>query len=216
MPRAAARSSAFITASVVSSSGSVNAERFELQRQGYAKAFASREVIEAIAGGENHAIAVTFVEWSGATHQKQMIGWTFISDANSALLFSSALSEAPRVFADWTSISGALDFAVTLFEQAEGVTPLRRIIDVSGDGINNNGRPIEDSRNDAVNAGITINGLPILSEYPTLDAYYRDNVIGGPGSFVVAVSDFEAFGNAILGKLMREIAEARLVRLACR
>jgi hypothetical protein len=197
-------------------SGSVNTERFELQRQGYARAFASREVVEAIAAGENHAIAVTFVEWSGATHQQQVIGWTIISDAQSALSFGSAVGEAPRVFADWTSISGALDFALALFEQVEGITPLRRVIDVSGDGVNNNGRPVNDARDDAVQAGITVNGLPILSEYPTLDDYYRINVIGGPGSFVVAVSDFDAFGNAILGKLVREIAEARLVKLAYR
>jgi hypothetical protein len=183
---------------------------------GYAKAFASREVIEAIAVGENHAIAVTFVEWSGATHQRQMIGWTIISDTRSALSFSSAIGEAPRVFADWTSISGALDFALALFDQVEGIAPPRRVIDVSGDGVNNIGRPVNDARDDAVQAGITVNGLPILSEYPTLDDYYRANVIGGPGSFVVAVSDFDAFGKAILGKLVREIAEARVVRLAYR
>ncbi len=203
---AAARTVDLALVLAVDVSGSVNAERFELQRQGYARAFASREVIDAIAAGENRTIAVTLVEWSGATHQRQMIGWTIISDANSALAFGSAISETPRAFADWTSISGALDFALALFDHVEGVTPLRRVIDVSGDGINNNGRPINDARSDVVNAGVTINGLPILTEYPTLDDYYRDNVVGGPGSFVVAVSDFDGFGNAILGKLVREIA----------
>jgi hypothetical protein len=197
-------------------SGSVNSERFELQRQGYAKAFASREVVEAIAAGESHAIAVTLVEWSGATHQRQMIGWTIISDAQSARSFSSALSEAPRVFADWTSISGAIDYALGLFDEIDSATPRRRVIDVSGDGINNNGRSVNDARDDAVNAGITVNGLPILSEYPTLDDYYRDNVIGGLGAFVVAVSDFDAFGGAILGKLVREIASTPQLRLAYR
>ena len=206
MAAAAARNVDLALVLAVDVSGSVNAERFELQRQGYAKAFASREVIDAIAAGENRTIAVTLVEWSGATHQRQMVGWTIISDANSAIAFGSAISETPRAFADWTSISGALDFALALFDQVEGVMPLRRVIDVSGDGINNNGRPINDARSDAVNAGVTINGLPILSEYPTLDDYYRDNVIGGPGSFVVAVSDFDGFGSAILGKLVREIA----------
>jgi hypothetical protein len=207
MAAAAARTIDLALVLAVDVSGSVNAERFELQRQGYAKAFASREVIDAIASGENRTIAVTLVEWSGATHQRQMVGWTIISDANSAIAFGSAISETPRAFADWTSISGALDFALALFDQVEGVTPLRRVIDVSGDGINNNGRPINDARSDAVNAGVTINGLPILSEYPTLDDYYRDNVIGGPSSFVVAVSDFDGFGSAILGKLVREIAD---------
>jgi len=203
---AAARTVDLALVLAVDVSGSVNTERFELQRQGYAKAFASREVIEAIAAGENRAIAVTLVEWSGATHQRQMVGWTVISSAESALAFGSAISETPRAFADWTSISGALDFSLALFEQTEGVTAARRVIDVSGDGINNNGRPINDARGDVLTAGITINGLPILSEYPTLDEYYRDNVIGGPGSFVVAVSDFDGFGAAILGKLVREIA----------
>jgi hypothetical protein len=120
---AAARGVDLALVLAVDVSGSVNTERFELQRQGYTRAFASREVIEAIAAGENHAIAVTFVEWSGATHQQQMIGWTIISDAQSALSFGSAVGEAPRVFADWTSISGALDFALALFEQVEGITP---------------------------------------------------------------------------------------------
>jgi hypothetical protein len=186
-------------------SGSVNAQRYELQRRGYAQAFASREVIEAIAAGENHAIAVTLVEWSGADHQRQMIGWTLITDPDSAAAFGSAVAEAPRAFADWTSISAAMDFAVALFNAAP-VTAARRVIDVSGDGVNNNGPPITEARDAAVAAGVTVNGLPILSEYPTLDTYYRDNVIGGPGAFAVAVADFPAFGAAIVSKLVREIA----------
>jgi Protein of unknown function (DUF1194) len=103
-----------------------------------------------------------------------------------------------------------------LFDEIDSATPRRRVIDVSGDGINNNGRSVNDARDDAVNAGITVNGLPILSEYPTLDDYYRDNVIGGLGAFVVAVSDFDAFGGAILGKLVREIASTPQLRLAYR
>lgn len=186
-------------------SGSVNTDRFELQRQGYAKAFMSREVIAAIGAGQHHAIAVTLVEWSGAGHQRQMIGWTLVQDAASAEAFGSAIAETPRAFADWTSISGAIDYAVKLFGESDA-TPQRRVIDVSGDGINNNGRAVTDARDDAVKAGITINGLPILTEFPTLDAYYRENVIGGPGAFAVAVSDFDGFGAAILNKLVREIA----------
>jgi hypothetical protein len=187
-------------------SGSVNAERYDLQRNGYAAAFASREVMEAITTGENKAIAVTLVEWSGSTHQRQMVGWTVVSDASTAQAFGSAIAEAPRAFSDWTSISGAVDYAVALFDGAE-IRPTRRVIDVSGDGINNNGRPITQARDAALAAGITINGLPILSEYPTLDAYYHDNVIGGPGAFMVVVDDFSSFGSAILNKLVREIVE---------
>lgn len=186
-------------------SGSVNNERFELQRRGYAEAFASREVMDAIAAGENHAIIVTLVEWSGAGHQRQMIGWTLVEDAASAESFGSAIAEAARAFSDWTSISGAIDYSAALFADAQ-VEPARRIIDVSGDGINNNGRSVTEARDAAVEAGITLNGLPILTEYPNLDAYYRDNVIGGPGAFALAATDFNTFGAAILVKLVREIA----------
>src|SRR5713101_4297806 len=186
-------------------SGSVNNERFELQRRGYAEAFASREVMEAIAAGENHAIAVTLVEWSGAGHQRQIVGWTLVESAASAESFGSAIAEASRAFSDWTSISGAIDYSVALFAEAQ-VDAMRRVIDISGDGINNNGRSVTEARDAAVDAGITLNGLPILTEYPDLDAYYRDNVIGGPGAFALAASNFNSFGAAILGKLVREIA----------
>lgn len=199
-------------------SGSVNAGRYELQRRGYAEAFASNEVIAAIAAGENHAIAVTLVEWSGAGHQRQMIGWTLVHDAASAQAFGSAIAETPRAFSDWTSISAALDYAVSLFHGAD-VEPVRRVIDVSGDGINNNGRSVTDARDAAIAEGIIVNGLPILTEYPTLDAYYRDNVIGGSGAFAVAVNDFQGFGAAILSKLVREIAGTdgpAMVKLAAR
>ena len=188
-------------------SGSVNAERFELQRRGYAAAFASREVIDAIAAGMNRTIAVTLVEWSGIGHQNQTVGWTLVYDAASAQAFGSAIAEAPRVFSDWTSISGAVDFAVALLRDSS-FDAARRVIDVSGDGINNNGRAATEARDDALSAGIVINGLPILTEYPALDEYYRDNVVGGPNSFVVAVNDFSSFGTAILSKLVREIAGA--------
>jgi hypothetical protein len=186
-------------------SGSVNNERFELQRRGYAEAFASREVMDAIAAGENHAIVVTLVEWSGAGHQRQMIGWTLVEDATSAESFGSAVAEASRAFSDWTSISGAIDYSVALFAEAHADST-RRVIDISGDGINNNGRSVTEARDAAVDAGITLNGLPILTEYPNLDAYYRDNVIGGPGAFELTASDFNTFGAAILDKLVREIA----------
>jgi hypothetical protein len=185
-------------------SGSVNAERYELQRNGYAAAFGSRDVLAAIAAGENHAIAVTFVEWSGSAHQRQMIDWTVVSDAASAQAFGSAIAEAPRAFSDWTSISGAVDFSVALLQES-GFAAHRRVIDVSGDGINNNGRGITDARDAAVAQGIVINGLPILTEYPTLDAYYRDNVIGGADAFTIVAKDFDSFGMAILNKLVREI-----------
>ncbi len=193
-------------------SGSVNADRYDLQRRGYAAAFASRDVADAIAAGENHVIAVTLVEWSGIGHQQQVIGWTILEDAASAAAFGSAIAETPRVYSDWTSISGAIDFSMSLFAQAD-VEPMRRVIDISGDGTNNNGRALVDARDEALKQGVTINGLPILTEYPQLDAYYRDNVIGGPNSFVVAADDFNSFGSAILGKLVREIADRKGPRM---
>src|SRR6266851_5084947 len=194
---AAAKSVDLALVLAVDVSGSVNNERFELQRRGYAEAFASREVMD--------AIAVTLVEWSGAGHQRQIVGWTLVESAASAESFGSAIAEASRAFSDWTSISGAIDYSVALFAEAQ-VDAMRRVIDISGDGINNNGRSVTEARDAAVDAGITLNGLPILTEYPDLDAYYRDNVIGGPGAFALAASNFNSFGAAILGKLVREIA----------
>ena len=189
----------------VDTSGSIDGEEYQMQHEGYADAFSSDAVVEAIQSGAHRAIAVTYVEWSGLGHQKQLVPWTIIKDKKDAAAFAAKIKESNRSYSDWTSISDAIDFSAKLFDD-NGFEGERLVIDVSGDGINNNGRPINDARSDAVNAGITINGLPILTEYPTLDDYYRENVIGGPGSFVVAVSDFDGFGNAILGKLVREIA----------
>src|SRR5579859_1947582 len=137
-------------------SGSVNAERWELQRRGYEAAFNSPEVLQSITSGPNKAIAVTMVEWSGQNHQRQVVEWTVIDDQVSAATFASLMAEAPRVYSDWTSISAALDFVVPLFKKS-GVTAGRNIIDVSGDGVNNQGRPIDDARVDALARGVVIN-----------------------------------------------------------
>lgn len=204
---AAARSVDVALVLAVDVSGSVNGERFELQRQGYAKAFVSPEVLSAIASGPNHAILVTLVEWSGSDHQQQTVGWTLIDGPAAAAAFGSALAEAPRAFADWTSISGAIDYAAKLLAGIDA-DAARKVIDVSGDGINNNGRDLAAARAEALRTGLTINGLPILWDYPELDSYYRDNVIGGPGAFAAVAHDFHDFGDALLGKLVREIAAA--------
>ncbi len=191
-------------------SGSVNAERWELQRRGYESAFNSPEVMQSITSGPHKAIAVTMVEWSGQNHQRQVVEWTVIDDQVSAATFASLMAEAPRVYSDWTSISAALDFVVPLFKRS-GVTAGRNIIDVSGDGVNNQGRPIDDARADALAKGIVINGLPILSDYDALDGYYEDHVIGGAGAFLEVVKDYSSFSKGVLSKLVREIAgnEAR-------
>lgn len=186
-------------------SGSVNEERFQLQRAGYAKAFASPALIAAIRASEHHAIAVALVQWSSDTMQKTLIDWTLISDAESAGAFSSTIAEKPRVFDRMTSISGGIDYSADLLKLCP-FEATHQVIDVSGDGSNNDGRPVEQARDDAVAAGITINGLPILTEEPRLDDYYRDHVVGGPGAFVVPAKDFDAFADAIARKLILEIA----------
>lgn len=193
-------------------SGSVDEQRYQLQRAGYAEAFAAADLLDAVASGENHAIAVTLVEWSSANEQKQMIGWTLISDAESAKAFRSAVEQAPRAYSDLTSISGAIDYSVQLLQhcpfQAE-----RQVIDVSGDGSNNNGRDADAARDAAVSANVTINGLPILTETWDLDRYYHDHVIGGTSAFVIPAKDFSDFGQAIRNKLMREIASRKMPTL---
>jgi hypothetical protein len=186
-------------------SASVTIDRYELQRDGFAAAFRSAAVAEAITSGDRHAIAVTLVEWSGPTNQAQVIGWTILTSAASANAFGAALAEAPRAFSDFTSISAAVDFSVRLL-QTSSLDTQRMVIDVSGDGSNNSGRPLAAARDDAIAAGVTVNGLAILGNEPGLDGYYRDNVIGGDGAFMIVAQDFSAFSDAILKKLVREIA----------
>ena len=198
-------------------SRSVDAPKFKLQRDGYASAIINPRVIQAIRSGALGKIAVSFVEWSGVGAQKIVIDWTIISDEASARDFSAQVIEAPRAFADRTSISGCIDFAMAQLARAPFQSN-RRTIDVSGDGTNNSGRDVADARDEALAKGVTINGLVILSERPTswnadhtnppggLDHYYRNNVIGGPGAFVMVAENFSSFGQAILNKLIAEIA----------
>lgn len=195
-------------------SRSIDDDEYELQKQGYAQAFVNPTVLNAIKQGGQGRIAVTLVEWSGADFQKVVVPWTQVSDAASGRKFSDAVLKSPRSFWGWTSISGAIDASVPLF--GHGFAGTRKVIDVSGDGVNNSGRPAVSARDDALRAGITINGLVIMNDKPNagfiqppqppLDEFYRDNVIGGPGSFVIAIDGFESFAVAIVNKLVREIA----------
>jgi hypothetical protein len=190
----------------VDASGSVSNERFILQQRGYSAAFRNPRLLEAILGGANRAIAVTMTQWTGPLQQIQVVPWMVVSDQRSMHAFADAVDGAQRqLFGGGTSISGAIDHAMTLLSDTAFVGG-RRVIDVSGDGANNRGRPAEDARDDAVNQGVNINGLPILSLEPNLDDYYRDNVIGGPGSFVVVASSYESFADAVLKKLILEIS----------
>jgi Protein of unknown function (DUF1194) len=202
-------------------SRSIDPAKFQLQRDGYASAVSDPHVLETIKSGHTGRIGLTFVEWSGVGAQHVVIDWMAIGDSASAKDFGDRLLEAPRSFADRTSISGAIDFAMDEFTHAP-FTSARRIVDISGDGTNNAGRDVASARDDATAQGVTINGLVILSENPMswnpdhtnppggLDNYYRNNVIGGPGAFVMVAKDFNSFGQAMIGKLIAEVAENRL------
>jgi Protein of unknown function (DUF1194) len=200
-------------------SRSIDAAKFQLQREGYAAAVADPHVLDAIQSGLNGKIGLSFVEWSGVGAQRTVIDWTAISDAASAKGFGDRLLEAPRSFADRTSISGAIEFAVGQFDRAP-FESARHTIDISGDGTNNAGRDVTVLRDEAVAKGVIINGLVILSDNPLswnpdhtnppggLANYYRDNVIGGPTAFVRVAKDFNAFGDAIIEKMVAEVSQA--------
>lgn len=194
----------------VDTSGSVNEERFELQKRGYVAAFRDPRLLRAIRGGANGVISVTMTQWTGPTMQIWAVPWMKISDAASAAQFADAVATAPRqLFGGGTSLSGAISHAATLFSRSPFTAP-RHVIDVSGDGANNRGAPAALARDAAVAQGITINGLPILGLEPELDIYYRDNVIGGPRAFLIVAQNFENFADAILRKLILEISHRDL------
>jgi hypothetical protein len=199
-------------------SRSIDAAKFQLQRDGYAAAVADPRVLDTIRAGRNGRIALTFIEWSGIGAQRVVIDWMTVGDAASAKDFGDRLLESPRSFADRTSISGAIEFAIAQLARAP-FAARRQTIDISGDGTNNSGRDVTELRDHAVAKGITINGLAILSETPLpwnpehtnppggLDHYYRTNVIGGPGAFVMVAKNFDSFGEAIISKLIAEVAQ---------
>ena len=190
----------------VDASGSVNQTRFELQRHGYAEAFRDPQVLNAIRGLSTGSIAVTMVQWTGPAMQVQVVPWMLIKDAATAKAFADAIEAAPRqLFGGGTSLSGAIDHAMLLLPSAP-YRGLKRVIDISGDGSNNRGRDVREARDEAVRAGVIINGLPIVSIEPDLDKYYFNNVIGGPGSFIVPADSYDNFAKAIVRKLILEIA----------
>ncbi len=198
-------------------SRSVTEPKFRLQREGAAAAITHPDVVKAITAGPNRRIAVCFVEWATAGQQSVIVDWTAIGSAAAARGFGDRLIEAPRSFAGSTSISGAIDFSVSQLERAPFATE-RRVIDISGDGNNNSGRAASEARDVALEKGITINALVILTlasesfrpEHTNppggLEKYFQDNVIGGPGSFTVVAESHEAFGRALTKKLIQEIA----------
>jgi Protein of unknown function (DUF1194) len=192
---------------------SMDPDEQALQREGYVEAISSRDFIDAVRKGPNGRIAVTYVEWAGVNEQKIVVPWQVIDGPEAAGAFVQSLNAAPIRRASRTSISGALVFVTGLFEQSP-YKGLRRVIDVSGDGTNNQGPLIEVTRDEVLARGITINGLPIMLkepnvsflDIPDLDHYYEDCVIGGPGAFVVPARARAQFVEAIRKKLLLEVA----------
>ena len=189
-------------------SGSISMGRFELQKQGYAAAFRNPQVLNAILSLDTQSIAVSMMQWTGPQLHVVVIDWRLIRDQASAESFAAAIEAVPRqLFGGGTSISGAVDYSRLMLAQ-NPYRATRRVIDVSGDGSNNSGRSVTQARDEAVHDGITINGLPILAWEPDLDHYYADNVIGGANSFMIPAKNFDAFADAVLKKLINEIAFA--------
>jgi hypothetical protein len=217
-------------------SNSMDPEEQELQRDGYIAALTSREFMQALRSGTHGKVSVIYFEWAGLYDQKILMPWRLIDGPESADAVASEIARAPYRRAPRTSIYGALQFARPLFD-ASGYNGFRRVIDVSGDGANNMGPPVTLMRDEALAAGITINGLPIMLKrentygmygmtMQNLDIYYEDCVIGGPGAFVVAIKERDQFKEATRTKLVLEIAghtrkprvmpaQARIPRVYC-
>jgi hypothetical protein len=191
----------------IDASGSVDDERFDLQKRGYAQAFVSQRVLDAIRNGNYQSIAVSMIQWTGPTLQVVMVPWTVVKDRASAETVAALIVAAPRrIFGGGTSLSGAIDYSVQLLNSSP-YRGIRKVIDISGDGSNNLGRPVEQARNEALQQNIRINGLPILELEKDLDQYFRESVIGGPGAFIIPVQNYNAFGEAIMRKLVTEISQ---------
>jgi hypothetical protein len=192
---------------------SMDMDELALQREGYAQAIISKEFLQALKSGPNGRIAVTYFEWAASSDQKIIIPWRLIDGPETADAVANEIVKTPIRRASRTSISGAINFALPLFDESPH-RGLRRVIDISGDGPNNNGMPVTVARDAALEKGIIINGLPIMVKEPSystmdidnLDFYYEDCVIGGPGSFVVTIKDRDKFKEAIRTKLLLEIA----------
>jgi hypothetical protein len=197
-------------------SNSMDPEEQELQRDGYVAALTSREFLMALRAGAHGKVAITYFEWAGLFDQVILLPWRLIEGPESAEAVAREIARAPYRRAPRTSIYGALQFAKPLFD-ASGYRGFRQVIDVSGDGVNNMGPPVMQMRDEVLAAGITINGLPIMLQrqsgygmwgtaFHNLDVYYEDCVIGGPGSFVIAIRERDQFKEATRTKLVMEVA----------
>jgi hypothetical protein len=200
-------------------SGSINDTEFSLQKTGYYDAITNPAVIAAMVNGRNHQIAVAYVEFAADFQVRAVLDWTIIKDAASASAFATAMRDAPRSFRGRTAIGAGIDEAMKQLAKL-AIPADRSVIDVCGDGTNNSGREVTAARDEAVGKGVTINGLALANEsdVPWLQAhthppgglgnYYRNNVTGGEGSFVLEIHSYESFAQAIRRKLIEEIASA--------
>lgn len=197
-------------------SSSMTRDELVLQREGYKAAFRSPDVMRAIQYGRYGRVAVTYVEWGASTSRKVIVPWTLVANVADAEKVVRLLDEAKVRNLFQTSISGAIRYGVRAFEE-NSYRGTRRVIDISGDGPNNEGGLVSTFRDAAVREGITINGLPMILEgrafgdetIALLDRYYTDCVIGGPGSFILPVSNWDQFAEAVRWKLILELSDAR-------
>ena len=204
-------------------SRSIDDEEFALERRGYGDAIQSPQLLDAISTGPHGAIALAYVEWAGDGEERVVVDWAVIRNQNDAHAFAAAMTAAPRSFIGRTAIGAAIDFSFALFAESairDDPSGDRRL----GDGTSNQGRLVTEARDAAVGAGAVINGLAIFNRKAAaaggylamhtnppggLAQYYRENVIGGPGAFVVPIDDFRTFGDAMMRKLVNEVADAR-------
>jgi hypothetical protein len=198
-------------------SRSVDDKEFKLQREGFAAALVDPRVVRAMTVGPTGRIAVVFVEWASEFEQRVIVDWTVVAGEKDAQALAARIRGAPRSFYGRTSISAAIEFSMALLARSPFQAE-RKVIDISGDGINNSGPDVTATRDAAIAKNVTINGLVILSPEPLptnpththppggLKAYYERNVIGGPDAFVLEAQNFESFGQSIISKLVKEIA----------
>ena len=194
---------------------SMSPMELEIQRNGYAAALTHDRVLQAIADGVHGKIAVTYFEWAGVSSHKIVVPWTIIANKADAERVATMLSAHPANSARRTSVSAALGFGADLFAESQ-YRGMKRVIDISGDGPNNQGEPVEIARDAVVEQGITINGLPLMTtggfanvyDVTNLDQYYANCVIGGPGAFMIPVNDWAQFPEAIRRKLVLELADS--------
>ncbi len=198
-------------------SRSIDDSEYDLEKKGYATAFTSPDVIAAIKGGAIGALAVTYIEFAGSYEVRTVIDWVVIRNEADARAFAARLLDSQRSYYGRTAIGAGIELAIKSLA-GSGFEAQRNVIDVCGDGTNNNGRDVAAVRDEALAAGITINGLAIINDHPVswtfahvqppggLANYYRENVAGGPGTFVLEIHDFKTFGEAMTRKLINEIA----------